>query len=357
MAASPVTGEGEQPFGYTVFKKSPKETFDFLAGKADFEVVFDGPWVNRHRFIFEHILPSTFDADGTVLHSAGAAYPEYPFAKAYKAEVEGLLKTGKTEEGVISHDIARITIHYSTPDFVPGDDGGQGGGGNNPDPIYVVESVESETEIIPLPARKFTYAYLSNGQVTDYESYYNHPDAVVKKATERGKVNYLKKVFTYKLKLPYVIFPRWGYIDAFLGSVNRAPFITPSGLFAPPGTLLYDGIGAITKRELSTSALAWEIDYIFKYYRPGWNTFPEVKDDGSTIVHSAIKPMLFPFRFHQLIFANVSMNRLIDWTQWYIQQSSEFKDKFQNPQADLTFTPEEIREFNNMSIAENIWRN
>ena len=341
---SPIDNDPESPLplGFTEFKESGQENYDFKEGKADFIRIFDGPWENRQEFLFNHVLPVVTEANGTTIYSSPNVYPEYTWARAYKAEIKGLLKTDKTEQNFIKHTMARITVHYSTPDFI--DDSGNNGGNRPPgsnDRIYVVETVDSETEIYPLPARKFQTCYHMDRGICYPQD--GGESFVAGKATELGKIPYRLNRFIYKLKLPLVINPRWADIDFSLGGVNYIPFVTPSGLYAPPGTLRYDGISSVTKRELTVGALVWEMEHKFTYYKPGWNTFPDVDDTGTKIVHKRLTPPLYHNAVHQRIFIDIANNIVERAADHFENQPAEAKDRFFVPERENALSQNEVR--------------
>lgn len=335
------------PLGFTEFKDSiTEEEFDWKAeGRAEFQRVFDGPWENRYRFIFDHIMPLVFEANGVQMFNSAAVFPFYPAARAYNAKISAkLVCSGKDEDNVIKHRLARITVLYGLPVFV--DESGGGGGGNN-DRLWVEETVESETEIHPLTARHFSSAYnQSSGSRHPSADQGGGADILSKPLTEAGKIPYRIVRFVYKLKLPIVFFPRWADIDYCLNGVNRAPFITPSGLYAPPGTLRYDGISSVTKRELQTAALAWTMEHKFTYYRPGWNTYPVIGEGQAAgkIIHADIVPPLCHFCYHQLIFVGLSIAQLNAWVDQFNNLDADIKRRFFDQGHDNPLRQEEVRD-------------
>jgi len=347
---SPISGpvdEAPLPLGFTEFKASGRESYDWREGKAELIRVFDGPWDNRIAFIFEHVMPQVNSAGGQTIYSSPNVYPAYPSARAYKADVEGKLSVGKDEfTGMIKHAMARITVTYSTPNFVDDSQNNNRPPGSR-DPLYVIETVDTETEILPIPARKVEVCYHGGhddipcepfepgdaGVQTEAEYLAIVGDRVRKKITELGKVPVRINRFNYKLKLPYVIYPRWIEIDFCLGKLNYIPIIMPSGLFAPPGTLRYDGLASVTKRELSVGALVWEMEHKFCYYRPGWNTVPDIGDDGK-LRNVTISPKLYEDAVHQLIFIPVSNSAIRAARLWWQNISIATKRKLYNPKRD-----------------------
>jgi hypothetical protein len=381
--ASPVTGEGTVlPLGFTEFKDSGQEDYNFRDGKAEFQRIFDGPWENRQQFIFDHVLPSIQSAEGETFLHVPQRYPAFRQAIPYRATVKGMLRTTRAPalENLISHDIARITVYYSTIQ-APSQNSGGGGGDIN----FVEESVDSEIEILPLPAQKFEYQFhYFNGTPTNYETYLAHGGSpgiikLTKKATEEGKINHIIRRLNYRIKVPFITQPRWGYISTYQGSLNSAPFITPSGLFAAPGQLRFDGISSVTKRELqditNPQATGWEFDFVFCYYKPGWNTHPttapidpnitenadltlalrDLPPEQTKIRHAAIIPPLFPYKFHQLIFANVPVIELLNWQRWFFDRPPEIIKRFYDPDDPLDFTVQEYLEFINADVARPLW--
>lgn len=369
---SPISGpvdEAPLPLGFTEFKTSGRESFDWREGKAELVRVFDGPWEDRHSFIFEHVIPQVQSTSNETIYSSPNVYPDYPAARAYKADVEGKLTTTKNEStGMIQHAMARITVYYSTPNFV--DDSNNGGNRppGSPDPLYVEETVDTETEILPIPARKFTACYHGNnegvpcvpfepgdgGYETEEEWLEAVGDKVSKKITELGKIPVRINRFNYKLKLPYVIFPRWAAIDFCLGKINYIPFITPSGLFAAPRTLRYDGLASVTKRELSIGALVWEMEHKFCYYRPGWNTVPDIDDNGK-YRDVSIDPPLYLDAIHQSIFVPISNSEIRAAREWWLNISIENKRRIYQPRRDDNLSQEQLDEIINNTGFNNNW--
>lgn len=360
---SPISGpvdEAPLPLGFTEFKISGKESYDWREGKAELTRVFDGPWESRHEFIFDHVIPQVNSANGQTIYSSPNVYPDYPAARAYKADVEGKLTIGKNEStGMIKHAMARITVYYSTPNFVDDSNNNNRPPGSN-DPLYVEETVDTETEILPIPARKVTACYHGGhddipcepfepgdaGVQTEAEWLAIVGDTVRKKVTELGKIPIRINRFNYKLKLPYVIFPRWADIDFCLGKVNYIPFITPSGLFAAPGTLRYDGLASVTKRELSIGALVWEMEHKFCYYRPGWNTVPDIDDSGK-YRDLSVSPPLYLDAALQTIFIPISNSAIMSARRWWQSVSIANRKKLYQPRRSSRLTQDQLSNFLN----------
>jgi hypothetical protein len=363
MGLSPLaeSDEAPLPLGFTEYKDSGKEDYNWKEGKADLVRIFDGVWEQRLNFIFNHVLPQVSTADGETVYSSPNVYPDFPSARAYRASIEGKLATSKDEStGMIKHRLARITVYYSTPDFVDDSDGSNRPPGST-DPLYVVESVDTETEILPIPARKFVTCYYGGegdvpcapwqqgdgGFETEAEWLLHVGDKVTRKITELGKVPYRINRFNYKLKLPYVLFPRWADIDYCLGKLNYIPITMPSGLFAPPETLRYDGLASVTKRELSRGALVWEMEHKFCYYKPGWNTVPECDEDTGKIVNTYLTPPLYGQAIHQRIFVPYPNSVVEAVNRWWRNVTIAMRRRLYNPTRETALTQEEIRDFLN----------
>lgn len=366
MGVSPLEGSdlAPLPLGFTEYKESGEEDFNWKEGKADLIRIFDGRWEHRHPFIFQHILPNVATASGETIYSSPSVYPEYHNARAYRATIKGLGTTRIGDTGLIKHAMARITVHYSTPDFTDDSDGSNRPPGSE-DRIYVIETVDTETEILPIPARKLTVCYFSSddypcmpwevgdgGYDTEAEYLAAMGDKVVKKLTELGKFPYRINRFNYKLKLPYVIAPRWADITYCLGKVNYIPFVTPSGLFAPPGTLRYDGLASVTKRELSRGYLVWEMEHKFCHYAPGWNTIPECDETTGQIRDVALDPALYFDAVHQTIFIPMNQSDIRAAREWWKKQTLSTRRRLYSPRRDRKFTQEEIRNL----LSDREWR-
>jgi hypothetical protein len=389
MGASPIAATGPYAYGYTEHYTSGDESYDQEAGKVEFVRVFQGPWEHRQSFLFDHIFPRTETAEGQVFTRVPDVYPAYRSARPYKATVKGGLATDKetiSGDPFIKHTIATITVNYKVPE-------NSNPGGGDLDVLYVEESCETETEILPLPARKFEYTIIYNGQYEiDYQTYLverqiQHPSAFTfkrKRATEDGKINHLIKRINYKLKVPFLIAPRWGYISAMLGSVNYAPFITVSNLFVAPGQFRFDGITSVTKRELTSQVLGWEFEFAFSFYKPGWNTKPtvmpisdelsqsglsdgiltkedvtltlaEIEAEDTKVRHASIIPPLYPYKFHQLIFAPIPVADLLAWYRWFFSRPYELVRKFYDPDDPVDLTPEEMQALISDPISKPLW--
>lgn len=357
MGVSPLEGSdlAPLPLGFTEYKESGEEDFNWKEGKADLIRIFDGRWEHRHPFIFQHILPNIAAANGETVFSSPSVYPEYHNARAYRASIKGFGTTRIGDTGLIKHAMARITVHYSTPDFTD-DSQDSGRPPGSEDRLYVIETVDTETEILPIPARKSTVCYHSGmddipcvpyqvgdgGYETEAEYLAVVGEKVVKKLTELGKIPYRINRFNYKLKLPYVLYPRWAEIDFCLGKLNYIPFITPSGLFAAPGQLRYDGLSSVTKRELSVGHLLWEMEHKFCYYKPGWNTVPDADETTGLIRNVVINPPLYEDAVHQLIFGPMSRSLIASMREWWRRQNVEIRRRIYNAKRDRKLTQGDI---------------
>ncbi len=300
------------PLGFTEFKDSGTEDFDFDAGEVNAVRIFDGPWENRHRFLFENILATVSNVNGENVFSDPSRYPDIPNATAFKASIKGLLKTGLGDEQQITHELARITVSYKTHSFSQDGSSGNSQNKNN----YIEESLDTSTELLPLAGEKISYKKefsYDDGNVGQ------GPQVIttLKKLTEEVHFNYIVKHINYKLRIPIDLAPRWGAITAALGTVNMVPIITPSGLMADRFRLRYDGISGVTKREISAGVLAWELTHSFSFYAPGWNTRPRINDDGE-LEHAAIIPKLYQYYDHRLIFRTIAPNQItLDLNAWF----------------------------------------
>lgn len=327
---SPVDNNPDAPFffGYTEFKESAEENLDWLNGTVELTRVFDGPWENRLAFV-ESLLARVDEVGGTQVIFNPAFYPGYDDAFAYKCAIKGKLKVGRdTTENIITFDMARITVNYTAPKFKFPDK-------KNPndttpsDRLFVEESLQSSIEILPIKIQIpiWTGETTENQiQSTDpivgyeafspydplYPSYDNSgPDggaaALAAGFTlKEDTVNKTIVIFNYKLKIPIATKIRWANIQEAAGKINSKDFITPSGLIAAPNTLRYDGVSAITKREISGKVLAWEIEHDFAFYKSGWNTRPTgfSIDKEGVVLDAPILPHLYKAYDLNLIFSD-----------------------------------------------------
>jgi len=292
---SVLDGLGPHYLGFYEDKESmDQEDFNFGDGSVDLKRTFVGRWEDRIEFIKTAVFLQ-IDGNsntGTQTIFSPARYPGYELARAYRASIRARLPaSGKDADDVITHRIAKVDVFYRVENFggTDPDDPDE----DDPDFVFVEESVESHTELIPIHGT-FTK---TSARITDQPT--SNPDGSPYKAAdtylyeEHKTRNYINTIYDYKLKLPFVVFPRWGDMSNASGKLNRTVFITPSGLVCLPGTLRYDGISAVTKRELSRNALVWEMTHAFAFRRETWDTIPVVTEDGFGIAHQYVDPVLF----------------------------------------------------------------
>ena len=265
---SPLDNSSNSPLpeGFTEYKNSAKESYDLENGTFEATRIFDGPWTNRKTFIEEHLTGIAFSAEGETYHGEAHAYPPYEEAKAYRVDVQGLLKTDIDDDDFIKHQIARLTVSYK---IFPGQE--QPGNEEN----KIEESIKSSTKIIPIPGRNFTSP--GDGSVVG----------------EEFTIPLIEVYLDYEIKLPLNINPLWSNIAGLLGYINSVPITFPSGLTAGTETLLYNGLSGSTKYQLPTKEVAWQLNLHFTYFGRGWNKYPKAVEGQNFVQYLDITPKIY----------------------------------------------------------------
>lgn len=321
---SPVDDNPEAPygFGFTEFKGSATEQLDWYNGTVELQRIFDGPWENRLAFV-DSLIVKVDEVNGNQVIFDPAFYPGYEDAFAYKVDIKGMLKVDRdTVDNIIKYDMARITVSYMAPKFKFPDKKNKED--TTPeDRLFVEESLHSSVEILPIKINIPIWTgdttenpihdndpivgYDPINQIPLYPSYDGTPEGLAAGYTlKEESFNKTIVIFNYKLKIPITTRPRWANITQAAGKINSSQFITPSGLVANPNQLRYDGVSAITKREISGKVLAWEIEHDFAFYEPGWNTKPTgfaINHEG-VVLSAPILPHLYATYDLNLIFSD-----------------------------------------------------
>lgn len=309
------------PWGFTEWKESGVEDYDLENGLKEYVRIFDGPWINRLKFITD-LTSQLTEVEGNQVITTGeksiAFYPDDQTARAYKVNVQPKLATDKDSKNFIRHAMARVTVNYKPYTYsFPND--------RNPLQANLIEeSVESSVEILPLKTTTQVYTgdtrlgtpltygdpIIGYTQYTDpkvpvYPQYDDSNGETYKDFLKLKEITRTKRVtiLHYKLKIPLVLRPRWTHINNSLSCVNKYIAITPSGLVAPIGTLRYDGFSSITKRETVTGGFGWEMEHVFSYYKPGWNTYPDIQvlssdllgNSNSIVTDKPMVPILYDY--------------------------------------------------------------
>src|SRR5438552_2957035 len=79
-------------YGFTEFKDSGQEEFDWWNGKFGATRIFDGPWLNRIPFVFS-LASQVYEVNGHQVAFPPAFHPEIGGIFACSASIKGMLKT------------------------------------------------------------------------------------------------------------------------------------------------------------------------------------------------------------------------------------------------------------------------
>lgn len=333
---SPVDDNPNAPFPFGFTEKageSAEENLDWLNGTVDLVRVFEGPWENRIDFVLA-LFAGVVSVRGQQVVFNPAFYPEYEGAFAHKVNIKGKLKADRNVvTNLIKYDIAHIVVNYTAAKFnFPNQK--DKNDTSQPKIDFVEESITSSTEGLPLKINKSIYTGPTQtspakdgdpvvGFGASNEPLYpfydpNTTDLEDLFTLKEFTYNKILVILNYKLKIPVILEPNWLGIQSCLGKVNRQPFTMPSGLTADIETLRYDGISAITKRELSQGTLAWEFEHNFAYYSPGWNTRPNASfndvpnAEGFAKDAIVVKDMpIIPKLYYSAVFQNIFIGSFI----------------------------------------------
>lgn len=310
---SPVDDNPDAPggFGFTEYKESGDEEFDYQNGIIRAIRIFDGPWENRYDFI-NSFSAQYNSVNGQQIYIPAPSHPTIKGACVVKANTKGYLQTDKDDvNNIVTHTMARVTLTYETPKY------NFNKSNTTADPrelqrFFIEESLESSTEI---------YALDADGVKIDGK---NIALAGVKKFPLR--LVYLN----YRLTFPFIFEPRFSYVGIMSGLVNSTPFVTPSGLIAPPGCLLFDGISGITKREIFEGLLVWQITYNFTFFKDGWNYQPTVDRVNNKIVWKLLDPPLYKEDEFRRLFFDITVDQsnsiLALWARYQFTTLKDLQD-------------------------------